>query len=367
MRGYGFDFAPTIDMEAIMQSESGNPRKELTYMKDLLREHGEQMLHPIHTHVQDADLLISGFVSESFVQAVSEKYSIRQINAALQPYLPTRSGAASIAPLIASSQSVLNRWMGQLAERILWSVASETANNLRSKTLHLPIHTAASYTRVKHQIPTIQGFSRYVVPPALDWDKNVFTTGYWFLNEKENWQPSSDLIGFLQAGEAPIYIGFGSMSSSRPEQTVEMIVAALAKTGQRGIISSGWSKSPPINLPGTIMMLDKAPHDWLFPRMAGVVHHGGAGTTAAGLWAGVPTMIIPHMSDQPYWGRRVYELGVGTKPIPRHKLTVDSLAHGIGTLVSDQKIKTEAAVLGEKIRAEKGVENAVEIIESLMR
>ncbi|MBP8058825.1 MAG: glycosyltransferase, partial [Chloroflexi bacterium] len=118
-------------------------------------------------------------------------------------------------------------------------------------------------------------------------------------------------------------------------------------------------------LPDNLFVLQSAPHHWLFPRMAAVVHHGGAGTTAAGLRAGRPTFIIPHMADQPYWGRRVHELGVGVKPVPRHKLTAKVLAQKIEQLVRDPQIKTQAEALGAKIRAEQGAQAAVQAIEGM--
>jgi sterol 3beta-glucosyltransferase len=113
-----------------------------------------------------------------------------------------------------------------------------------------------------------------------------------------------------------------------------------------------------------IYVIDKAPHDWLFEQVAGIVHHGGSGTTGAALRSGRPSLIIPHMSDQPFWAKRVYELGVGAKPIPRMTLTADNLAAGVQTLLTDAEIQRAAAELGAKIRAENGVENAVRIITS---
>ncbi len=156
------------------------------------------------------------------------------------------------------------------------------------------------------------------------------------------------------------------MSNSSPQQTVDLIGAALQHAGQRGIIASGWSGARDIGLPDNACAIESAPHEWLFERVAAVVHHGGAGTTAAGLRAGKPTLVIPHFSDQPFWGRRVYELGVGAKPIPRSKLNAENLAEGIHTLLIDGKIADRAAELGEKIRTERGVEIAVHLIEQMM-
>jgi len=375
VESHGLDFAGTIDMEAVMQSPKGvawaegsaQPLKQLQTMKELLHDYGGAMARGVHQGAQGADLLISGFVSEPFTQAISEKYGVPQIGALLQPYRPTRSGAASLSPLVKRGNSILNRWMGRFGERMIWSIASETTNQLRVEQLELPPHNLGSYTRAARRIPTIQGFSPRVVPHAADWGSDVYTTGYWFLDEQQDWQPPQALARFLANGAPPIYFGFGSMGSSSPQQFVDLVAEALRRTGQRGVISKGWSGAAAVDLPDYLFMLDKAPHEWLFPRMAAVVHHGGSGTTAAGLRAVVPTLIIPHMSDQPFWGRRVYELGAGAKPIPRHKLTVENLTAALRVLVTDPNIRQTAQMLGAQIQQERGVETAVQIIGDIYR
>ncbi len=156
------------------------------------------------------------------------------------------------------------------------------------------------------------------------------------------------------------------MPSRDPQKTYDLITDALRQAGQRGIIASGWGGQVSTQSE-SIHVLDHAPHDWLFPRVAAVVHHGGAGTTAAGLRAGKPTLVIPHLADQPYWGRRVHELGVGAKPIKRQKLTVEALADGIRQITDDAEMQRKAADLGAQIRSEDGVGNAVKLIEQLIR
>jgi UDP:flavonoid glycosyltransferase YjiC (YdhE family) len=256
--------------------------------------------------------------------------------------------------------SVINRWIGMLAERMIWGVSGDTTNAFRAE-LGLAPHTNASYRRALYATPTFYGFSPNVVPPPPEWGESRSVVGYWFLDEA--YTPPAALTRFLDAGAPPVYVGFGSMSTATPEGTVEMIAEALRQNGQRGIVASGWSGAAIRNPPEHIYLLDSAPHGWLFDHVAAVVHHGGAGTTGAGLRAGKPTMIIPHFSDQPYWGKRVYDLGVGAKPVTRHTLTAEKLAAGIHTLVSDAAIARQAAALGAQIRAERGVKNAVQWIE----
>ncbi|MDQ3247716.1 MAG: glycosyltransferase, partial [Chloroflexota bacterium] len=151
--------------------------------------------------------------------------------------------------------------------------------------------------------------------------------------------------------------------SSKPEQAAELVLQALARSGQRGVLYAGWGGLKQEHLPENVFMTRSVPHSWLFPQMAAVVHHGGAGTTAAGLRAGVPAIVTPFFGDQPFWGQRVYALGVGPKPIARRRLTIDNLAEAIRCAAFDTTMRKRAADLGRRIRAENGIAQAVTVIE----
>ncbi|MEM8558775.1 MAG: glycosyltransferase, partial [Bacteroidota bacterium] len=164
-------------------------------------------------------------------------------------------------------------------------------------------------------IPMLQAFSPLVVPAT--WPPHVATTGFWHLHRADGWTPPADLAAFLDAGPPPVYIGFGSMKGQRGADRARAVVEAVELAGVRAVLALGWggldldaAGLSPDTLPATCFALRQAPHDWLFPRMAVVVHHGGAGTTAAGLRAGRPSVICPFFVDQPFWGRRVHALGV---------------------------------------------------------
>jgi UDP:flavonoid glycosyltransferase YjiC (YdhE family) len=157
------------------------------------------------------------------------------------------------------------------------------------------------------------------------------------------------------------------MSNRKPEETADLVLEALARTQQRAILLSGWSGLHKADLPDSVLMADSIPFSWLFPRVAAVVHHGGAGTTAAGLRAGVPSIVIPFFGDQPYWGQRIVELGVGPTPIPRRKLTADLLAQAIEQTIRNQTMRQRAADLGARIREEDGIARAVSVIESFQQ
>jgi sterol 3beta-glucosyltransferase len=212
-------------------------------------------------------------------------------------------------------------------------------------------------------VPTLYGYSRHVLPRPADWPAEHQVTGYWFLDAPDDWTPPPDLAAFLAAGEPPVYIGFGSMGSRDPGATARLAVEALARAGRRGILAAGWGGLTATDLPATIFPLGAIPHAWLFPQMAAIVHHGGAGTTAAALRAGVPSLVVPFGLDQPFWGRRVAELGVGPSPIARGALTARGLANALRDTLADGAIRHRAAALGRAISAEEGIGTAVTLIE----
>lgn len=205
-------------------------------------------------------------------------------------------------------------------------------------------------------------YSPSIIPHPEDWPDSIYITGNFFPDTTADWRPSSELKAFLEAGDPPVYIGFGSMAGRNPEQLAKLILEALAKSGQRGLLLSGWGGLRTESVPDNVFVVDSAPHSWLFPRMAAVVHHGGAGTTAEGLRAGLPSVIVPFVLDQPFWGARVKALGLGPDPIPQKNLTADRLANAIRIAVSDSNMKQRAESYGVAIRAENGIGNAIKII-----
>lgn len=212
----------------------------------------------------------------------------------------------------------------------------------------------------------LYGYSPQVLPRPADWGEHIHVTGYWFLDPPIDWRPSPDLVEFLQAGPPPVYIGFGSMTSGKPREAAEMVLQALRRTGQRGVLYAGWGGLQQADLPETVFMTGSVPHSWLFPQMAALVHHGGAGATAAGLAAGVPSILTPFMGDQMFWGRRVCDLGVGPQPIPRRRLTLERLVAAIQQAVRDPAMRQHATDLGERMRQEEGVAQVVKIIEAAL-
>ena len=369
---YGLDFFDLGgNMQAIAHSmqgllEQGNFLKILSSMGDAAQSLASQASASGLAACQGADLIIGGLGGLFVGLALSEKLGIPFVQAHYYPFTPTGEFPNALVPLPPMRlPSWANRLTYRIAQQMMWQNYRAADNKARREVLHLaPAPFWGPFAALQAPEQTVlYGYSPHVVPPPQDWGPNIHVTGYWFLDPPAGWEPPTDLVDFLQAGPPPVYVGFGSMVNSKLEETTQLVVQALARAGQRGVLSAGWGGLKATDLPESVTMIGSVPFNWLFPRMAAVVHHGGAGTTSLGLWAGVPSIVTPFMGDQPFWGRRVYELGVGPKPVPRKQLTVERLAQAIQTAVADRAMQARAASLGERIRAENGIAQAVAVIE----
>lgn len=295
---------------------------------------------------------------------VAEKLNIPAVASIPLPfYTPTRE-----FPVPFMSGIRLGKWFNLLSYKIMGlssGMYTKSTNDFRAKALAMPPLKRFPDLFVRSDgspVPILYPYSPHVLPVPDDFPPHVHVTGYWFLDGSDGWQPDSELVRFLEDGTPPVYIGFGSMGGQGGHTRATIVIDALKKSGQRGVIASGWGGLKASELSDNVFMLDAVPHDWLFPQVAAVVHHGGAGTTAAGLRAGKPSVICPFLGDQPFWGGLVHQLGVGPKPIPQTRLTADRLAEAIRVAVQDVEMQKRANELGKKIRAEDGVACAVEII-----
>lgn len=278
-------------------------------------------------------------------------------------FSPTRAFSNPVLP-VADLGASLNRMSYGTFLRLMTVPLHRTINRWRKQTLGLPSRRLLASERYLRGRPVQKLFccSPHVVPPPADWDDSTTVTGYWFLDSSREWQPPARLDEFLAGGAPPVYVGFGSLGGWTSNRVIAAAVTALEQTGQRGVLATGGVRVP-FKVPDNVRVIDSAPHEWLFPRMSAMIHHGGAGTTAEGLRAGKPTLICPAtVNDQLFWGRRVFELGVGPEPIPQRKLTAEALSLAIRTAVADAGMRHRAEKLGERIRAEQGIEKAVEII-----
>ena len=257
-----------------------------------------------------------------------------------------------------------NRLLWRLSEQVTWQIGRGEDTRSRRELLHLPpLPLLGPLARQEREgMPVLYAYSPTLLPPPPDWPSRFHVTGTLFLDPPPGWQPPPDLVAFLEAGPPPVYVGFGSMTSADPDATLALVLEALARAGQRGVLSHGWAGlGAGRELPDTVIAVDEVSHSWLFPRMAAVVHHGGAGTTVAGLRAGIPSVVTPLTADQPSWGRIVHRLGAGPRPIPFRHLTATRLSSAIAAAVSDPAIRERAAELGERVREEDGVGRAVQL------
>ncbi len=320
--------------------------------------------------VQGVDLLIAGIGGLFLARALSEKLHVPLLESYVVPFTPTRDFPHPLVPANAPKLGGLaNRLSYRLVQQVMWQSSRAGDRLARQRVLDLP---PAPFWGPRPQkrtprAPVLYGVSPNVIPKPTDWNADIHMTGYWFLEPQSEWQPPGDLQAFLQAGPPPLYIGFGSMGNRNPEETADLVLSALERTGQRAVLLKGWGGLMSKTLPDNVYLSDAVPHTWLFPRMAAVIHHGGAGTTAAGLRAGVPNVVIPFFGDQPFWGRQVEALGVGPAPIPRKDLTVEKLAQAIQRVTADEAMQRKAAQLGAAIREERGLENAVYVVEAYGR
>jgi len=369
--------ASQIDIQAVMESELGrewtekgsNVLMQMRVVKKLLKHTGWQTMTDAWAACRDAEVIISSFTSDIYALSIAEKLDVRQISMPLQPALyPTRSGAATMNAPLPDRKSVINRYFGKLfLEPFQWRMSGDLVNRFRREVLSLKPQTRAEYLEKKRHLVTVQAYSRHVVPHAEDWPSTIRTTGFWFLEEQNEWKPSPELNDFLDSGDRPICIGFGSMIGRNLDQVMQTVRDAMRKSGKRAVLLSGWAGVGDTGFGEDIFCVEAAPHEWLYPRVVAAIHHGGAGSTGASLRAGVPTIIIPHLGDQAFWGQRVYSLGAGPRPILRKKLNPRALAAAITDATTNEMMKKKAWDLGSKIRLEDGLGQAVEIIDRYIR
>ncbi len=305
----------------------------------------------------DVDLLTGGVGGMVVGVGVAEKLGRPFVEAHLQPLGPPT--AAFPGPLVA-----LPGWLGAPGRRLSHRLTARAVDLMlgastryaRTAVLGLPARPAPP----RPGLPVLYGFSPLVVPKPREWGTERQITGYWMLRDGESWNPPTALTAFLEAGPPPVAVGFGSMVGRDPAGLARLVVDAARSAGVRAVLLSGWGGLATDRFAGDdVLALDQAPHDWLFPRCAAVVHHGGAGTTGAALAAGVPAVVVPFGVDQPFWASRVVALGCGPTPVPRRRLTATALATALRAAVTDDTMRERAATLGRQIRAEDGVSAAV--------
>ncbi|HBF29118.1 glycosyltransferase [Rhizobium sp.] len=309
-----------------------------------------------------ADLLIGNGMVFFLAAALGEMFNIPVIETQLVPTMPAEH--PPIIPLPKSMQSLpqsVNVGLGHLTRQLIWHVYRPAYNQgVRPKLGLKPYPFWGPYYSKGFQHPKLLAYSPNLVEPRKTWPSLIQTTGSWVLEGRDAWEPPAELMRFLDAGPAPVYIGFGSMFHHDAASFTAMIRKAVDDAGKRVVLATGWGG---LNLePGAeqdkIMSIGHVPHDWLFPRMALAVHHGGAGTTHAATRAGIPSVVVPVFGDQPFWAGRLEKLGVAPPALPRETLTAVDLTKAI-KMADNPTMRRRAADVGRRLQAEHGVQNAI--------
>ncbi|KAF4784676.1 glycosyltransferase family 28 domain-containing protein [Colletotrichum scovillei] len=307
-----------------------------------------------------ADAIIANPPSFAHIH-IAEKMGIPLHLMFTMPWTPTRAFPHPLANIQSTNtDTVMTNYVSYaLVEMMTWQGLGDVINRFRDKALDLEpmslIWAPGVLTRLR--IPYTYCWSPALIPKPNDWGREIDISGFYFLNLASAFTPEPDLAAFLAAGPPPVYIGFGSIVVDDPNALTRMIFDAVHQTGVRALVSKGWGGlgAEDVGLPEGVFMLGNVPHDWLFKHVSAVCHHGGAGTTAAGIQAGKPTIIVPFFGDQPFWGAMVSRAGAGPDPIPYKDLTGDKLAEAIKFAIKPET-QARAQELGHKIREEKGTD-----------
>ena len=368
VRRAGLEFYPlTANFQAMLEADRSIAEQGLN-VRAMVRIFRERYTIWAANWVQEglpacegAGLLIGVSNSILLAKALSEALGIPFAIARLQPLTLSRI----LPPIMLSSgkhklPGLLSLGAHYLLFKLLWDVMCPAINGIVRPQLGLPLYPwYGPYFRDLHQAKIINGFSQHVLSRPPDWTDNSQVTGYWFFDQSQ-WSPSDALSQFLAAGPKPVYVGFGSMVSGDAAAFTQIVLDGIKKSGQRAVLATGWGAMDGDEGPQDrqIFVLRHAPHDWLFPHMSAAVHHGGAGTTAAAVRAGIPSVIVPFFGDQPFWANRLNRKGVAPPALERKSLTSAALASALSTTQQPTMIKA-AAALGRAVRAEDSIGEAL--------
>jgi sterol 3beta-glucosyltransferase len=316
--------------------------------------------HEVADAARGADLLIAHGFTVPLAYSIHQHVQIPLMLSIAAPVVSTRQ--FSMFPPIPFGNRFYNPLSHELLVRLVLSYMIAPMNTYR-REVGLPKLSAgkAAHLLSRAQIPVVMHYSPHLLPTPADWPANVHVVGAWTLEPPPGWTPPEALAAFLAQGEPPVYFGFGSMPVHESAQMAKTISEALRLANLRGVLQAGWAGLT--HEAEHLITIGDVPHDWLFPRMAAVVHHGGSGTTHSALRAGKPALVVPFMADQPFWGRRLAELGVGVLPIKPKQLTPARLAAALRTLMQNSAMRQRAAELGVLLHSEDGLAVACDLVQ----
>ncbi len=369
--GLPFVGVTAVPMSMMQQSLSryGGPVKLMGWLERHFKPLARQFFADLEAATRQTDAILYSTLAFAGYH-VAEKHHIPTLAVYNVPITPThdfQSPSFPPPPDWFPFKKSYNWWSFRFSNQLFIYLIKGVVNECRRDVLGLKPLPGSFYRHLDvSRLPVVYGFSPTLLPRPSDWGDWLKVSGHWFLEGQTDWRPPLDLLRFLEVGKPPVYIGFGSMVDEQIENATRIVLGALQRSGQRGILLGGWGGLGAGDLPQTVLRLESVPHDWLFPYVSAVVHHGGAGTTATGLRYGRPTVIVPFFADQPFWGERVHQLGAGPKPVPFARLSVENLAQAIDQAVNDPTIRRNAALLGEKLQREDGIGTAVGYIQAFL-
>ena len=295
---------------------------------------------------------------------IAEALGIPPAWAFLQPFARTRAHPSALLPMRVRLGAGGNAFTHRIVEQVMWAPWRGIVNAWRTRALGLPA-APLLYPYAELYGPNalaVYGYSPAVSPRPADWPAGHQVLGYWFWDDDFGWQPPAGLESFLSEQPPALSLSFGTAALRDPEAMLPLVLRAVALSGTRAVVAAPQAWHAALACSPRVFLITGAPHAWLFARVAGAVHHGGAGTTGYSLRAGLPTLVIPHATDQFYWGDRIAALGAGPPLLARHTLTAEALAGALGELAGDAAMRAKARAIGQAIRAEEGVAQAVELL-----
>lgn len=366
VEGYGIQFVPLAgepeELSRRFNDAGNNFIKMISGMMEYATGIAVDVLHQTDASCEEADLIIHTFLHAVGAHTYARERNIPDIHIQIFPmFTPTGDYPNVVLPDLRFY--FLNRLTHIMAAKIAWWGARLGFEQIRRRAglTRRKLYWPFGEDPARPPTPVLCAWSPSIIPASSGWPDHVAVTGWYFFNSNKHALPSIELETFLKAGDPPVCISFGSMVNRDTEKVDRIVREALAQTENRGIILSGWSQVEH-RTSTNILYLDAAPHDWLLPHCKMIIHHGGAGTTSAGLQAGIPNIVVPFAVDQPFWGRRVQQAGAGTAPIPVKKLSVEKLSQAI-LEAGTSSYRQQAAEIGRNIRNEDGVGVAVRLIE----